>query len=400
MKNRGLTIYSFMLFMLFIVSMELWIGWGGRNKSILFIVFSMVALMTKASYHIPFDLSSRNLSLCMVFFAGYFLLHKSFGVREFFTQFPAQFLPVFCIVCLKDEFKEIALNKITKWYSLLIAMSIAVYALVHVATIPSFGSLTFSEESSYGTFQNYFLYVKQTISEDGFPRFGGPFLEPGYVGMMGAFLLFSNSFNFKNNKALWPIALSVLLSFSLAGWVLVVIGYTLLSYYEGRKGRNRILLFLILIFIVFSFGKLYNGGNNLLNDEILSRFEYDEERGFAGNNRNTLTMTMYYNDMWNNPSILIHGYPDSAFAGLADWELIGAGYVKFMVLHGLLGLLYAFGFYILSIFYSKDKKYALFYIIFVAFSFWQRSYCMWFSWIICYYYALKIHDLKKLNEYD
>lgn len=393
MNNKGLTIYSFMLFMLFLLSMELWIGWGGRNKSLLFIVFSIFALLVKKTCRVPFDLSFRKLSLCIVFFAGYFLLHKDFGIREFFTQFPAHFLPILCIVCLKDEYKEFALKKITKWYSQLITVSIIIFAIVHIVSLPSFGSMIFSEESSYGSFQNYLFYVKQVVNEDGFPRFGGPFLEPGYVGMMGAFLLFSNRFDFKD-KVLWPIAISIILSFSLAGWVLVVIGYTLLAYYEGRSGRGKILWFIILIGLVFIIGKVYNGGNNVLNNEILSRFEYDEEIGFSGNNRNTLTMSLYYLEMWSDSNILIHGYPESAFYGLAEWELIGAGYVKFMVLHGLLGLLYAFSFYILSFIYSKDKKFALFYIIFVVFSFWQRSYCMWFSWIICYYYASKIQDLK------
>lgn len=393
MNNKGLTIYSFMLFMLFLLSMELWIGWGGRNKSLLYIFFSIMALMVKASYRVPFDLSFRKISLCIVFFSGYFLLHKDFGVREFLTQFPAQFLPMLCIVCIKDEYKEFVLKNITRWYSLLMIVSIIIYAIVHVISLPSFGTMVFSEEASYGSFQNYIFYVKENVYNEGFPRFGGPFLEPGYVGMMGAFLLFSNRFDFKN-KTLWPIALSIFLSLSLAGWVLVVIGYALLAYYEGRAGRGRILWFIFLLAIVFILGKVYNGGNNIINNEILSRFEYDEEKGFSGNNRNTLTMSLYYLEMWSDPNILIHGYPESAFDGLSEWELIGAGYVKFMVLHGLLGLLYAFSFYILSIFYAKDKKYAIFYLMFVAFSFWQRSYCMWFSWIICYYYASIIQDLK------
>ena len=385
-----------MLFILFLLSMELWIGWGG-NKSLFFIIFSMMALMVKMAFCVPFDLSFRNISLCVVFFAGYFLLHKNFGIREFFTQFPAQFIPILCIVCLKDEHKEFALKKITKWYAQLISISIVVYVLVHIVSLPSFGTLLFSEESNYGTFLNYIFYVKETAIEDGFPRFGGPFLEPGYVGMMGGFLLFSNNYDFKN-KVLWPIALSVLLSFSLAGWVLAVLGYVLLTFYEGGTGRKRILWLVVLLAIIFFIGKEYNDGDNVLNNEILSRLEYDEDKGFSGNNRNTLTMTLYYYEMWNDHNILVNGYPESAFWGLSEWEMIGAGYVKFMVLHGLLGLLYAFGFYILSLLYARDKKYAFLYMIFVIFSFWQRSYCLWFSWIICYYYASKMHDLKRITK--
>ena len=124
---------------------------------------------------------------------------------------------------------------------------------------------------------------------------------------------------------------------------------------------------------------------------------FDEEKGFAGNNRNVVTITVMFLEMWGDTNLLLHGYPESAFAGLAEWETMGAGLDKFVVFHGLLGILYVFLFYILSLFYAKDKKYAWLFFILILLCFWQRTYALWFSWIICFHYAIIVQDRKKLS---
>ena len=173
----------------------------------------------------------------------------------------------------------------------------------------------------------------------------------------------------------------------------------MIQYYKGNIKLKRVISwsFCILVFVLF--GLLYNDGDNVINNLILSRFAYDEERGFVGNNRNMGAMMEFFQAMWGNWDLILYGYPPTAFYGLADWETIGAGLDRFMVFHGLMGVLYVFLFYILSLFYATDKKFALLFFIFILICFWQRTYSLWFSWIICFHYSVIMQDMRKqLND--
>lgn len=387
MKN--LKVYSFFIFFLFLVSMELWIGWG-EKKGIVLAVFGVGALLAKVIGRVPWEMSLRNILLCAVFYIGYYLIHPQFGLKEFFTQIPTQLVPICCIVFLRDDLKPAVLRNITKWFAWLMVLSIPLYFITSFVEVPNLGML--SNGDRWGTFGNYIFFVKEYGSADaGIARFGGPFLEPGYLGMMGAFLLFANLYDFKK-KSVIIILFSTLLSFSLAGWVLAFIGYLFVQLYREKINFKWILGFVFFMLVFIGFGLSYNRGDNLINNEILRRLVYDEVRGFAGNNRNVMTMTVMFLEMWGDTNLILHGYPESAFIGLSEWETIGAGLDRFMVFHGLLGVFYVFMFYLLSLFYAENKKFALLFFILIIFCFWQRTYALWFSWIICFHYSVVGQD--------
>lgn len=393
MKNK-IDIYSFSIFFLFLISMELWIGWCGQ-KSIMFTVFGLLAVLSKIVHGIPWTMSLRNCILCIAFFGGYYLVHPEFGLREFFTQIPPQLIPIICIVFLDDNYKGRVLNNITKWYVWLMLVSIVLYFIVTFVNLPNFGIMTNGDR--YGSFANYIFYVKEFGSHETISRFGGPFLEPGYVGMIGAFLLFVNQFDFKR-KEVRVILFSVLLSLSLAGWVLAFIGYFEIQYYKRNINVKKIFSLVCLFGVFIICGLSYNNGDNVINNEILSRLAFDEEKGFVGNNRNMEAMMDFFQAMWGDWDLLLHGYPPTAFYGLSDWETIGAGLDRFVVFHGLIGVFYVFLFYILSLFYAKDKKFTLLFMFFIMICFWQRTYSLWFSWIICFHYSVVLQDNRKLRS--
>ena len=376
------------------ISMEIWIGWGDR-KSVMLSIFGIGALLVKFIYRIPWTFSLRNILLCTAFYIGYILIHPAFEIREYLTQIPPQLLPICCIVFLRDEYKEKVLQQITKWYAWLISISLITYFVTMFIDLPNFGAL--SNGDRYGIFSNYLIYVKEYGGFDvGYLRFGGPFLEPGYVGMIGSFLIFVNQYNLKQKENL-IILFSIIVSFSLAGWVLSFIGFFFIQFYKGNIRLSGIMAFAVILISFLTFGFYYNGGDNLINREILSRLAYDEVRLIAGNNRNVSTMMEYFDAMWDNKELLLHGYPLSAFSGLSDWETVGAGFERFVVFHGLLGVLYVFMFYLISLFYAKDKKYVLLFFVLVCVCFWQRTYALWFSWIICFHYSCISHDIKKVK---
>lgn len=51
-------------------------------------------------------------------------------------------------------------------------------------------------------------------------------------------------------------------------------------------------------------GISYNGGRNVLNEKILSRLQYDEDKGISGNNRTSHLADAYFEQYTNNGQIL------------------------------------------------------------------------------------------------
>lgn len=392
--NKAIKTYSFFIFFIFLISMELWIGWEGK-KTLMLTIFGFGALLVKVAYNIRFTFSKRNIVLVLLFYIAH-LYSLNAGLTQVFTQIPSCLIPIMCIVCITDEYKEKVLCYITKWYARIILYSLFIFFIVSVVPIPGFGNLEFYSQSQsnvegYATYINYIFYVKNL----GFTRFNGPFLEPGYVGMIGAFLLFANRFNFKK-KENTIILISVLVSLSLAGWMLTLIGYILNLFHIGKISISRLVFSLLFIISFINIGQSYNGGDNMINNEILSRLEYDEEKGFSGNNRNTEGIKLLSIGIWaTNAETILYGYPETAFYQFEDYELVGSGADKYLVHHGLVGILLVLSFYIYTISTAKDKKFALLFFIFVLFSFWQRCYAQWFSWIICFYYSTIIADRTK-----
>lgn len=389
--NKSIKVYSFFVFFLFLLSMELWLGWGGR-KTLMLSLFACGAFLTHKLCNIRFIFSSRNIILVLLFYIA-FLYNLKGGVAQIFTQIPSQLIPIICIVCVADEYKETILGYITKWYAKVMLISLVIFVSTILLPIPELGTIEFAPDSNYGFYKNYIFYLENINSiTDTLTRFTGPFLEPGYVGMVGSFLLYANDFNIKKKEIL-IILFSVVFSMSLAGWLLMFIGYILNIFCKGKISFRKLILILALIVSFIQLGQHYNDGNNILNERILSRLEYDEERGFSGNNRNSEVITLLALGMWSSDvSTLLLGYDNKYFHQFEDWELIGSGFDKFLVHHGVLGILLVFSFYLYTISTARDKKFALLFFVFVVFSFWQRCYALWFSWIICFYYSSVLSD--------
>ncbi len=69
------------------------------------------------------------------------------------------------------------------------------------------------------------FFLIKTRGYNAFYRFNGPFLEPGHLSMIVAILLYANKYDFKNNRYLWVLLVTIVLSFGLAGYVITIIGF-------------------------------------------------------------------------------------------------------------------------------------------------------------------------------
>lgn len=383
--------------MSFLLSMKLWLGWEGRERK-LYMLIGLAAFIVMTSGHIKFSFSKINIiTFLLVFIAHFFYGYKPSIFMPFF------FLHYFIIICLNDKDKIGVLRFITQWYGYLLIPGLIIYILLSIIDLPYFGIQRATEVSwaltnDYGVCKNYIFYMQSTFG-DYLTRYNGPFLEPGHVGMMCAFLLFVNQFNFKR-KGMWCILTGLLFTLSLAGYVLLFIGYLLHIYYQGKITIKHLICYVLLFFTIYIFGMYYNSGDNILYEKIFSRLEYDEEKGFTGNNRVFGMIDLYYVAMWTDLKTLLWGYPADFMDWLAMRGSRGAGYIMSMCRYGLVGTGLSISFYIIYTIMTKYRKYAICCLIFVLLMFWQRSYPLWSSWIICFTYGIisEIKNNQHLNK--
>jgi len=262
---------------------------------------------------------------------------------------------------------------------------------VQMGLISSLGNLYLYDDESHGYFQQSYLirsnYIFYCFSNFYDFRFNGPFIEPGHLGIMTAFLLFADGYDFKKYTT-YILIFTLLLTMSLAGYVLCFAGYLFYKYDTNKIQFSFIVFFLASIIIVYFFGKIYKGGDNLLNNYILSRLEYDEEKGFSGNNRVFGQIDIYYAAMFNDTQTLLFGYNKDIIDYLAWNHSRGSGFIMCMVSHGLIGTIAGLLFYIFYYLIADNRKTALLFLVFVLMLYWQRTYPFWFSWLICYVFGI------------
>lgn len=404
-NKRIITFYSLLIFILFLSSSYIWFAWSGRDEIISFVCSLILAFFcVKGKLKLKFD--KRNVIAFVCIAIPLYVLHPELS----FFRYILLTLPYFFIVMSDQIMKVLVIRNINKWFSYILIPSIFLFILLLFADLPSFGTVELGDvnhvNDGYGSCKNYIFYVKSTFDTYD-TRFNGPFLEPGHLGSILAFLLLINRYDFKRTYN-WVFLISLLLTQSLAGYVLAFLGFWLIRFYEGKTKFKNILLYLLLFCTVYVIAITYNDGDNVLYEKIFSRLEYDEDNGFTGNNRVSSVIYAYFLTMWDDADTALFGNDLETMEILAESGERGTGFVYWTVSHGLIGLLGAALFYIYVSLSSSQKRFALLLFIFLCFMFWQRSKPFWYSWIICYYYGLAIEEQykakqnksKKINKYE
>lgn len=383
----------FCIFCQFVISMGMWIGWDGRAPYLQFLFFVFSIILIRAG-HVRLNNDRRNILTWLFFSIASICLYGLSVGRSFSSLFPA-----FIIILLNDDDRICCFKYIFKWFAILMVPSIIAWLIYLSVGLPSIGKIWFDRKSDqplwYLLHNNHVFLITYALKET--TRFCGYFLEPGHLGMMGAFLLFADGFNFKKISS-WIILLCVVLTFSLTGFVLSFLGYLFVKY-ERKKIRLKFIIFFgILITAFYLFSTLYNGGDNYLNEKIISRLEPDEERGIAGNNRVHGEIDLYFATMFTDWHLILFGYDKETIQALAQTGSRGTGMEMFMVSHGLIGIILSIFPYLVYYFYTKGKQFVIFSFVFILLLLLQRSYWYWFSWIICYIYGISIREKRYLSD--
>ena len=378
------------------MSMNHWLGWGNRTVWWYFLSFIMVLVSIKKE-RVHFDFCRKNILLCLLLYLTFMFVQLRWTGNpldtKLYTHIPKFLLPSILIICIPKEYKSVILRNISKWFAFLLMPAIITFILSRFVDLPSLGVLRYDTEdltNQYGVVNNLFFCVIPQAAESQ-SRFYGPFLEPGHLGMMCSLLLFANGHNYSRKENV-VILISLILTLSLAGYVLCLIGFFFIRFDQGKLKLYRIIIYSLLLLGFVVVGRYYHGGNNIINEMIISRLEPDEERGIAGNNRDSEVILLLYADMFNNPRTMLMGYDvDTIEAAGKFWA---SGFAYFMVRKGLLGLIAASLFYFAVALSSDNKKFAILALVYFAIMFWQRTYSFWLAWIICYEYSISIAGIR------
>lgn len=210
-------------------------------------------------------------------------------------------LPIYIIIGLRNELKEELFYFIKKTFGVMILISLAWYILFLLKVpLPSYDIIL--ETSDVNIQYHYTIFYLFTLKTDAdllsflLPRFEFVFYEPGYFGCLMAVMLFLGGYKF--NRVNWEnyvFLLALLLSFSLAGVAIGLFGFIAYSIEHSMHKARWLVLSAILFGGFYIAVTNYNQGDNLINNALFSRLEYDDYKGdIAGNTRFSEYVSDYF----------------------------------------------------------------------------------------------------------
>lgn len=387
MKSRnhiGYNILCIGLFLSILYSMQIWTA----KLNILFInnlpyLFLLLAMFDKNLW----DGKRGKIFLSIIYIAIWGF------TRDYDTDFfqIRTVIPIVMVILLKKEYYSKLIISLTKMFAMILIPAIILHLLIKYVPIPPFGMFS---DPLYGYYSNYIFNIHSlSVYSD---RFNACFCEPGHLGMIMAFIIYINNFCVKKWYVLVCL-IALFLTLSLAGYVLLLLGFLLFSL--SNNYHSKVFKYLIsgvfLTFIIYYIAIDYNGGHNYVNEKIIQRLKYDEERGIKGNNRTNAFADSYFESV--GLSDLFIGLRNREI--MSDLDINGAGYKMFIIEYGIFSLVLTFVLYF--IFYKKSpqnkRKYCLGLLILYSAAFIQRAYPFWPAWLIPYIcYCMDI-SFKKNN---
>lgn len=366
---------------LMLLSLRPWFLWGISNT----IVSGIAAIC------LFFCIGNR---LRNVFVEQYFLVIIFFVLSTFWNidkGFGKLQLPFIIALAMNNSEKKRLLIWWTNFYATILVITLIAWLLTWTGLLPNYG--TISSTAQNHVYTNYLFCLKGFVYVY---RFHSVFLEPGHVAMVAAFTIYANKYNFKKTSVL-ALLICSLFTLSLAGYVLLFMGYV---FYRMQQSKwtllvKNALVILVILSGTFWGGRTINGGKNYLNEFILERLEFDEDKGLSGNNRFSRQTDILYERAFKTGEI-VSGMSSEKYWHLHDLDDIhGAGYKLYLLERGIIGTVLIFLFYFFLYRTSVDKKFVLGILALYILAFIQRAYPFWYSWLFIFLFTTGIPPTKK-----
>ena len=284
----------------------------------------------------------------------------------------------------------------TTLYALILLVSFIAWPLALAGLLPLLGVINFGHVDAYYYLNYIVCLVNVNLVNFDVIRFCSIFLEPGHISMIGAFTLYVNRFNFKK-WTVWVILFVSLVALSLAGYVLIAVGY--LFIHMQRTGllttlRSAIVSIFVLLAVYFA-AISYKGGNNLVNTLIFERLEYDKESVIVGNNRVFGDTDVIFEKLLVSRDIFTGLKPNLYKKYTKDRIIGGAGYKMYILETGLIGTFLVFIGYMLIYSRASDKRFVFFFLLLYILAFWQRAWPTSHIWLFLFVFATAVISRKQ-----
>lgn len=358
--------YITMLF-LFIHSMYPWFTFEYENAYLSLGALGITAFVGLRTKIFQRNKSSIIVSILFLFLYLWLSKHSNiFGSLELVIQW----LILCYIVSLQYEYKIQLIDFITKWFAILISISLVAYILF-LSGVPFPGTIV--EYQQYFMDNHYFFLQKEMF------RFQSVFLEPGHMTMGLAPLLFINKYNLKNRYVL-ILFIAQMLSLSLAGYMMMMIGYSILFLFDKQSKKSKLISVLLSVILISSIASFMQNSfeNNIFDDLIFRRMQF-ENGHFVGDNRSSIYLDRQFEDVVSSSDILTGRYFNAEMS-----EKGVAGYKKFIVQFGLIGcvLLILSFFSTLKLLVYKYRRNAFLLVVMILLLLLQNAYPTWWCIVI------------------
>lgn len=230
-------------------------------------------------------------------------------------------------------------------------------------------------DNQYSFTNYYFFMIDDRFMLVLIPRFQSVFLEPGHLGSATTVLLMTQIGKWKR---WWNVVLIIasVMTFSLAAYGLLIVLVFLNQWVQHKNVVKLLVVPIIGMALVVGGAMVYNDGDNMVNNLILSRLEIDETTGdIVGNNRVDKDFKKEF-DKYIVSSDVFFGRNMKTTVGEGTGN---SGYRVFIYQYGLVGLFLLILFYGFSFRGYVDIRYLMVAIIISILIFWIRAYPLWYS---------------------
>lgn len=374
MQSLKLTYYTGILLM-FITSMYPWFVWNNNNITLFSCLFTCIVAFSCFSFQPGMfrPLTTKDV-LFLVVLIGVMMYDSLILNINGKIQYIILSIVVYSILRLRPKYHEELLSFITKSFAVILFISIIAYILYFLGRLPISPQYIELSDGRYSS-QNYYFFIltmRDTVAD--YIRFKSIFMEPGHLTMGLVPLIFANRFNLRNKYVLILFVASIL-SFSLAAYIVMFVGYILL-YLNIKNLRKLLVGIAAFFFVIFTIN--ITGNSEVLNIFLWERLEVTTNGTIAGDNRVTDAFQRVYENTINGPNAL---WGDNTI----DVTSYGAisGYKKYIVQHGFIGAILIT---ILFLFFTLTyRTWSIFvYSIVFLLLLYQNAYPFWYCIILMY----------------
>ena len=317
-----------------------------------------------------FVITKKNILIASCFLPLIIWTNIDVNLAGFLGQF-IRWIIITSLICVPLSLKNDIIYFITKWFGIIMIISIFGYVLFLIGIGMPHQEIQYVDGRYH--FENYYLFLK---SEQ--PRFFGPFMEPGHMTMGLAPILFLNKYYLKNKYVLF-LFIAQILSFSLAGYITLMIGF-LLQMIIDYNWKNTIVSTMVIIVLSLGLITFINTVylNNVFEERIIERLQWSDGK-LSGDNRSSDYLDKEYEQVVNSSDI----WTGRTF-NVELSEKGVSGYKLFIVEYGVIGVLCVIVAYFSTLFIHKTnniRKRLLLLLILVLLLL-QNAYPLWWCMII------------------